>query len=122
MGGKGSESALSYSRTVELKPLAVFVTETKVVKKTQDPRGNCWSFGESWLEEQLLSKYRSPGRALVPSLGPSGSQDRAPGISPWKSEARSRGVCFWTDGTKQIHGANLLDTSRVNWFYLQMKV
>lgn len=35
------ESVLCCSRTLELKPLAVFFSEIKMVKKAQEPRGNC---------------------------------------------------------------------------------
>ena len=57
MGG-GIKSALCCFRILELKPQAVFFPETKMVKNVQEPRGNCWSFGNSWVEEGLLSKPR----------------------------------------------------------------
>lgn len=44
---------------MEVKPLVVFVTDTKMVKEAQEPKGNCW------VKEGLLSKYRSPGRGLL---------------------------------------------------------
>lgn len=107
---QGGESILCCSRTLKLKPLAAFVPETKMVKKAQEPRGNCQSFGNSWVEAggggaafQVQDPRQWSGakfRAICVSGG-------GPGIPTWKPEAGSRGVCFWTDGTKWMYWDNL---------------
>lgn len=89
----GGESVLCCSRTLERKPLAVFFSEIKMVKKAQEPRGDCRSLGNSWMEEGLICKYGSPSRGRfriefrAPCISGSG-----PEIPTWKPEAGSRGA------------------------------